>query len=57
MYLTELVHTEDLTLGFIRLNNLPAMHAVEINNGQEYLLCFNGTQDLCDSCMRQLVAC
>jgi len=38
----ELVHTEDLTLGFIRLNNLPAMHAVEINNGQEYLLCFNG---------------
>jgi len=38
----KLVHTEDLTLGFIRLNNLPAMHAVEINNGQEYLLCFNG---------------
>ena len=46
MYLAELVHTEDLTLGFIRLNNLPAMHAVEINNGQEYLLCFNGTQVL-----------
>ena len=46
MYPTELVHTEDLTLGFIRLNNLPAMHAVEINNGQEYLLCFNGTQVL-----------
>ena len=38
----ELVHNDDLTLGFIRLNNLPAMYAVEINNGQEYLLCFNG---------------
>lgn len=36
-----LVHNEDLTLGFIRLNNLPAVHAVEIKNGQEYLLCFN----------------
>ncbi len=36
-----LVHTEDLTLGFIRLNSLPAAHAVEIKNGQEYILCFN----------------
>ena len=40
--LPELVHDEDLTVGFIRLNNLPAMFAVEINNGQEYILCFNG---------------
>ena len=37
-----LVHSDDLTLGFIRLNSLPAMYAVEINNGQEYILCFNG---------------
>jgi serine/threonine-protein kinase MRCK len=37
----KLVHDEDLTLGFVRLNNLPAMHAVQINNGQEYILCFN----------------
>ncbi|XP_064397756.1 serine/threonine-protein kinase MRCK alpha-like isoform X2 [Halichondria panicea] len=36
-----LVHSDDLTLGFIRLNSLPAMYAVEINNGQEYILCFN----------------
>ena len=36
-----LVHSEDLTLGFIRLNNLPAVHTVEIKNGQEYILCFN----------------
>lgn len=36
-----LVHTDDLTLGFIRLNNLPAVHTVEIKNGQEYILCFN----------------
>ncbi len=36
-----LVHTEDLTLGFIRLNSLPAAHALEIKNGQEYILCFN----------------
>ena len=41
----ELVHDEDLTVGFIRLNNLPAMFAVEINNGQEYVLCFNGTSE------------
>ena len=40
--LSELVSEEDTTLGFIRLNSLPAMHAVEVNNGQEYLLCFNG---------------
>ena len=38
---TGLVHSDDLTLGFIRLNSLPAMYAVEINNGQEYILCFN----------------
>eukprot|EP00731_Ephydatia_muelleri_P030003 Em0021g526a len=37
----KLVSEEDTTLGFIRLNSLPAMHAVEVNNGQEYLLCFN----------------
>ena len=41
---SELVHDEDLTLGFVRLNNLPAIHAVQINNGQEYILCFNGKQ-------------
>ena len=39
---SELVHDDDLTLGFVRLNNLPAMHVVQINNGQEYILCFNG---------------
>ena len=38
----ELVHDDDLTVGFIRLNNLPAMFAIEVNNGQEYVLCFNG---------------
>ena len=35
------MHTEDLTLGFIRLNSLPAVNAVEIKNGQKYILCFN----------------
>lgn len=40
-FLSVLVHSEDLTLGFIRLNNLPAVHTVEIKNGQEYILCFN----------------
>ena len=44
---SELVHDEDLTLGFVRLNNLPALHAVQINNGQEYILCFNGTISIC----------
>ncbi|CAI8013825.1 Serine/threonine-protein kinase MRCK alpha, partial [Geodia barretti] len=38
---SELVHDDDLTLGFVRLNSLPALHAVQINNGQEYILCFN----------------
>ena len=38
---SELVNTEDLTLGFVRINELNAMTAVEINNGQEYLLCFH----------------
>ena len=47
--LPELVHDEDLTVGFIRLNNLPAMFAVEINNGQEYVLCFNGKSTTSES--------
>ena len=44
----ELVNTEDLTLGFVRINELNAMTAVEINNGQEYLLCFH-----CESLLLQ----
>ena len=39
--LPELVNADDLTLGFVRINELNAMCAVEINNGQEYLLCFH----------------
>ena len=41
MLITELVNANDLTLGFIRINELNAMCSVEINNGQEYLLCFH----------------
>lgn len=37
----ELVAVDDLSLGFVRINELNAMAAVEINNGQEYLLCFH----------------
>uniref|UniRef100_A0A1X7VNS0 non-specific serine/threonine protein kinase n=1 Tax=Amphimedon queenslandica TaxID=400682 RepID=A0A1X7VNS0_AMPQE len=37
----KLVNNDDLSLGFVRINELNAMCAVEINNGQEYLLCFH----------------
>jgi serine/threonine-protein kinase MRCK len=37
----KLVNSEDLSLGFIRINDLNAMRSVELNNGQEYLLCFH----------------
>ena len=41
LFYLELVNSNDLSLGFVRINELNAMCAVEINNGQEYLLCFH----------------
>ena len=43
-FFSELVNPQDLSLGFIRINELNAMCSVEINNGQEYLLCFHCKQ-------------
>lgn len=38
---SELINTEDLSLGFIRLNELDAINCIEISGGREYLLCFH----------------
>ena len=36
------MHAEDLSLGFIRVNELSSLGCVELNGGKEYLLCFHG---------------
>ena len=38
---TELVHPDDLLLGFIRVNELSTLGCIELNGGKEYLLCFH----------------
>ena len=38
---TELVNGDDLTLGFIRVNDLNCLECVELNGGKEFLLCFH----------------
>ncbi|XP_065912103.1 serine/threonine-protein kinase MRCK alpha-like [Dysidea avara] len=37
----KLVHPDDLSLGFIRVNELNTLGCVELNGGKEYLLCFH----------------
>lgn len=37
----ELVNADDLTLGFIRVNDLNCLECVELNGGKEFLLCFH----------------
>ena len=37
----ELVNGDDLTLGFIRVNDLNCLECVELNGGKEFLLCFH----------------
>jgi serine/threonine-protein kinase MRCK len=38
---TKLINAEDLSLGFIRLNELDAINCVELSATKEYLLCFH----------------
>ena len=37
----ELINGDDLTLGFIRVNDLNCLECVELNGGKEFLLCFH----------------
>ena len=37
----ELINGDDLTLGFIRVNDLNCLECVALNGGKEFLLCFH----------------